>query len=101
MVHTVLSLRYVNRATDAVLKTARCNHILNALPNGALQRILIGTTLKDLPRGRRLYREDGPVEALYFPLRGVVSILTRASESSETVMATVGNEGAVGISVAM
>jgi CRP-like cAMP-binding protein len=91
----------VNRATDAVLERARSNHILNALPDGALHRVLAGATLKDLPRGRRLYREDGPVEALYFPVDGVVSILTRAAESGETVMATVGNEGAVGISVAM
>jgi len=91
----------VNRATDAVLERARSNQILNALPDGALQRILAGTTLQDLPRGRRLYREDGPVEALYFPLHGVVSILTRANDSGETVMATVGNEGAVGISAAM
>jgi len=98
----VLRLRYVNRAADAVLERARCNHILNALPDAALHRILAGTTLKDLPRGRRLYREDGPVEALYFPLHGVVSILTRAAnESGEAVMATVGKEGAVGISVAM
>ena len=101
MAHMLLSLRYVNRATDAVLERARSNQILNALPDGALHRILAGTTLKDLPRGRRLYREDGPVEALYFPIHGVVSILTRANESGETVMATVGNEGAVGISVAM
>ena len=101
MVHMVLCLHYVNHATDAVLERARRNHILNALPDEALDRILAGTTLKDLPRGRRLYREDGPVEALYFPVRGVVSILTRVSESGETVMATVGNEGAVGISVAM
>jgi len=101
MVHMVLCLCYVNRATDAILGTARCNHILNALPDGALHRILADTTLKDLPRGRRLYRENGPVEALYFPVHGVVSILTRATGSGETVMATVGNEGAVGISVAM
>lgn len=91
----------MNRASDGVLERARSNQILNALPDGALHRILAGTTLKDLPRGRRLYREDGPVEALYFPLHGVVSILTRADESGETVMATVGNEGAVGISAAM
>jgi CRP-like cAMP-binding protein len=101
MVHVVLLLHYVNRATNAVLERARLNHILNALPDGTLRRILSGTTLKDLPRGRRLYREDGPVEALYFPIHGVVSILTRATESRDTVMATVGNEGAVGISVAM
>src|SRR5258705_5797609 len=101
MVHMVLGLRYVNRAKNAVIERARCNHILNALPDGALHRILAGTTLRDLPRGRRLYREDGPVEAVYFPVHGVVSILTRANESGETVMATVGNEGAVGISVAM
>src|SRR5258708_38608824 len=91
----------MNRAADGVLESARRNHILNALPDGALQRILAGAALKDLPRGRRLYREDGPVEALYFPIHGVVSILTRAHASRETLVATVGNEGAVGISVAM
>jgi CRP-like cAMP-binding protein len=84
-----------------VLKVARSNHILNALPDGALHRVLAGTTLKDLPRGRRLYREDGPIEVLYFPVDGVVSILTRSNENGETVLATIGNEGVVGISVAM
>jgi len=96
MARIVFSKRYVN-----LFETARTNHILKALPDDTLHRILAGTTLKDLPRGRRLYREDGPVEALYFPIAGVVSIQTRATESTETVMATVGNEGAVGISLAM
>lgn len=91
----------MNRATDAVLETARYNHILNALPDGVLHRILAVATLTDLPRGRRLYREDGPVEALYFPVDAVVSILTRAHAGAETVMATVGKEGAVGINVVM
>jgi CRP-like cAMP-binding protein len=100
MVHLVPHLGYVNRA-NAVFEKARHNQILNALSDGALHRVLAGTTLKDLPRGRRLYREDGPVEALYFPVDGIVSILTHANGTGEALMATVGNEGVVGISAAM
>jgi CRP-like cAMP-binding protein len=97
----VLPIRYVTRSADTLIETARYNRILNALPDEALHRVLTGATLRDLPRGRRLYREDGPVEAVYFPVHGVVSILTGATESGESLMATVGNDGAVGISVAM
>src|SRR5258705_10644905 len=101
MVHMVLGLRYVNRAKNAVIERARCNHILNALPDEALHRNLAGTTLRDLPRGRRLYREDGPVEAVYCPVHGGVSILNSANESGGTGMVTACDDGAARITVAM
>lgn len=61
--------------------------------------MLRNSTLMELSRGRRLYRPGGPIQAVYFPVLGVVSIVVGAGEGAEVEMATVGNEGMVGVAV--
>jgi CRP-like cAMP-binding protein len=81
-------------------EAARGNRILSAFPDGDLGDILDGSTLANLQYGRRVYRQDGPVDSVYFPIQGVVSILV-GSHDEEVEMATVGNEGMVGITAAL
>jgi CRP-like cAMP-binding protein len=47
-----------------------------------------------------LYEAGGSIDSVYFPLQSVVSILTRAQGTSGVEVATIGNEGLVGISLA-
>jgi CRP-like cAMP-binding protein len=91
----------VKRADDALLELAQCNRILNALPEAALKTVLAETTVADLKHGHHLYREDGTIQTLYFPVHAVVAILERPDQKDQAVMATIGNEGAVGISITM
>ena len=50
------------------------------------------------PAGTELYREGSPINDMYFPTRGVVSILVRLRDGAMVDVQTVGNEGMVGIS---
>jgi CRP-like cAMP-binding protein len=73
--------------------------LLNALPDRDLHLLLSGATVINLHHGLRLYREGGPVDWLYFPTHGVVSILAGTSDKGDIEAATVGREGAAGIDV--
>jgi CRP-like cAMP-binding protein len=86
---------------DALVRAARCNRVLNALPDRALHTILSTATLAKLEFGRILYRHDKSLPAVYFPVSGIVSILVGDSEDSDVELATVGNEGVVGITAAL
>ncbi|MFN7993738.1 MAG: Crp/Fnr family transcriptional regulator [Bryobacteraceae bacterium] len=82
--------------SDLLVVAAR-NHILKQLPSSVSSMILEESVLTELQYGRRLFREDGPVETLYFPLSAVVSIVAEISGGGSIEMATVGNEGIAGI----
>ena len=45
-----------------------------------------------------LYRQDEPVDAVYFPLTCMVSLLVSSNGEARMEMATVGREGVVGAS---
>jgi CRP-like cAMP-binding protein len=84
-----------------VLEAARQNRLLNALPAKDLEAVVGGATLTQLLHGRKLYREGGPVDSVYFPTHGVVSILTVAAERGGVEMASVGNEGVAGVDIVL
>jgi CRP-like cAMP-binding protein len=48
--------------------------------------------------GREIYHPDGPMPAVYFPTRGVVSLIVRLASGGSAEVATVGPEGMVGLS---
>ena len=50
-----------------------------------------------LERGKVLYDTDEPITRVYFPQEGVVSLVSVAEDGATAEMATVGNEGVVGI----
>jgi CRP-like cAMP-binding protein len=86
---------------DALLNAARHNRILSALPDRALNAILSMASVHKLEFGRILYRQNKSMSAVYFPITGVVSILVGDSEGTDVELATVGNEGLVGITAAL
>jgi CRP-like cAMP-binding protein len=78
-------------------KAARHNRVLDGLPDTSLRTLLAHAGLIDVGHDRVLYRQDRTIPALYFPTRGTVSLLVGAPEGAAVEVATVGNEGVVGI----
>lgn len=84
--------------------------VQKALEEGKRNRLLAGCSDEDyrllvsdsivtsLPLYKELYRAGEPMDAVYFPLNCVVSVLVGGGVGEPRVeMATIGNEGAVGV----
>jgi CRP-like cAMP-binding protein len=79
--------------------TARRNAVLGGLDEPGLAALLPDLQEVPLDLGQVLHEPAEPITTVYFPLRGVVSVLTDLGEDEVVEAATVGSEGMVGISV--
>jgi CRP-like cAMP-binding protein len=77
--------------------TARRNGILGALDSEQLSELLAELEEVPLRLGDVLHQPDRAVDAVYFPLVGVVSIVAELDRDQTVEAATVGHEGMVGI----
>jgi CRP-like cAMP-binding protein len=77
----------------------RFNLLINALPSAERRRLLSALQLVFLRVRQPLYEAQQPIEFVYFPLSGVHSIVRRLTEGGAVEVATVGNEGMIGIPV--
>src|SRR5665811_1217541 len=60
----------------------------------------VGTSAsRHMPVGERLFNADQPITEVHFPLTGVMSMVTAMEDGSNVEVATVGNEGMVGMPV--
>ncbi|MEP6768820.1 MAG: Crp/Fnr family transcriptional regulator [Acidobacteriota bacterium] len=73
------------------------NHLLSSLP--AAENARLGPMLERFELSQRMSLNQPGEEAshVYFPLTGVVSLVTRLSDGSGVEAATIGNEGMVGL----
>ncbi|MET0273447.1 MAG: Crp/Fnr family transcriptional regulator [Phenylobacterium sp.] len=55
----------------------------------------------DLERGRLLYDPGDPIETVYFPSDGVISLMTLMENGAAIESATIGREGALGLMAAV
>jgi CRP-like cAMP-binding protein len=79
------------------MQKAPQNHLLGLLPDSELDELLpllepIALTFRDL-----VYGLNAPIEHAYFPESGVVSLVGVTKEGNAVEVATVGNEGMIGI----
>ena len=74
------------------------NRILASLPPSSYRRLLSRMEVVPFPRRQSLQEPDKPVSHVYFPRNGVASIVTRMAEGGIIEVATIGNEGFVGLS---
>lgn len=81
--------------------TALQNSLLDALP--AEDQALISPQLVqiDLERGRLLYDPGDPIDQVYFPHDGVISLMTLMENGAAIESATIGPEGAMGLMAAV
>lgn len=78
---------------------AHGNRILDRLPQEEYQRLMTPAEVLTLPPGREIFRQDGPLEYVYFPLQSVFSVVVLMEEGKALEAASVGNEGLVGLPV--
>src|ERR1700742_5218924 len=77
------------------------NKLLAALPREDYARIEPSLTLAPLAQRQILQRAGQPVEAVYFPADGLCSIILTMADGRTAEVATVGNEGMVGVTAAL
>jgi CRP-like cAMP-binding protein len=77
------------------------NGILTSLPREEYQRILPSLKSVHLPQGKVLSEAGDTIEAAFFPLNGMVSLLSTTEEGSMIEVGMIGNEGLAGISAVL
>ena len=80
-------------------RTARRNAVLDGLDETALSALLPDLGATPLVSGAVLHEPGQPIQHVYFPLVGVVSVVADLGADQVVETATVGREGVVGISV--
>ena len=74
------------------------NQLLAALPHEEYERLQQALTLMPLRQRQVLQRAGEPIQALYFPADGLCSVVIAMEDGRTAEVATVGNEGVVGVS---
>jgi CRP-like cAMP-binding protein len=77
------------------------NHLLAALPTAEFERVAASLELVDLPLGKFLYGPGDQLQHAYFPTTAIVSLHYVTESGASAEIASVGNEGVVGISLFM
>ena len=82
--------------TDSAIR-ARPNRLLRLLPNGERERLEGGMDRIPLRPHDLLHPPGGAMRDVYFPLSGVISLMTPLEDGTAIETATIGYEGMVGI----
>jgi CRP-like cAMP-binding protein len=77
------------------------NHILDALPQAARERLFPHLELVTLPLGKALYESGDALRHIYFPTDSIVSLLYVLKDGDSAEIAVVGNDGAIGVALFM
>jgi CRP-like cAMP-binding protein len=73
------------------------NRMLAVLPEADRERLARRLSPTFLEIKRVLFEPGKPIESVYFPLNGVISLVTPLEDGAIVEVATVGNEGVVGV----
>jgi CRP-like cAMP-binding protein len=84
-------------ATERSTVDSRGNAILNALPTDIRERVMRHMTPVSLKIKTVLFEPGEVITAVHFPLSGVISLVTPLQDGNVVEVATVGNEGIVGV----
>jgi CRP-like cAMP-binding protein len=77
------------------------NRLLSALPDVDWKRIKRTLTFMEAPAGKILCETGARLDFAYFPIDSIISQLHVADDGASTEVATVGNEGMVGLTLVM
>src|SRR5687768_16696187 len=79
------------------------NRLLDRLPKSELKTLISSCKPVSVTSGEELYRPGGPgsLRHVYFPTSGMISLTIRMEDGKEVEAATIGNEGLVGLPIAL
>ncbi|HYM43898.1 MAG TPA: Crp/Fnr family transcriptional regulator [Steroidobacteraceae bacterium] len=77
------------------------NLILAALPSAIYQRLAPRLEFVEMDLGYSLYESGSPLQHVYFPVEGIVSLLYVTQGGNSAELAVVGREGMIGVSLFM
>jgi len=77
------------------------NSLLDALPASDYALVAPHLVPVELERGRLLYDPGDPIDQIYFPHDGVISLMTLMENGAAIESATIGPEGALGLMAAV
>ena len=77
------------------------NRLLAALPREMLDRMGRDLRQISLAQGQAIYEPGAPIDEIYFPQSGMISLLVVAKDGGAIETATIGREGAVGLHAAL
>jgi CRP-like cAMP-binding protein len=83
----------------ALDKHSSKNRLVAALPPAEYRRLLPKLETGSLSLKQRIYESLKTIDHVYFPLNGIISIVAFMSDGTGIEVATVGNEGMVGLPV--
>lgn len=89
------------RFLSGAIEAANINHLINSLPIKERQRIVGTCEDFQLVLGTVLSEADEPFHHVYFPLSGLISMVTTTDGHEPLGLAMIGNEGALGSTVAL
>ena len=90
--------RHLNPRTQQ-LPRPPVNRLLAALPKAVYKRMLPQMERVLLENKQLAYDVDKPIKFVYFPLTGVFSLVTFMEDGDGVEVATIGNEGMIGLPV--
>ena len=76
----------------------RKNRLLASLEAADYDALMQRAKVAPLKFRRRLFRQDTPINAVYFPMTCMISLLVSSNNKPQMEMATVGREGVLGAS---
>lgn len=77
------------------------NRLLAALPEAARSRLHCGLRRAPVPRRQSLHEPGQPIQHVHFPLTAVISLVTVLRNGCTIEIASIGNEGMVGVHAAL
>lgn len=77
------------------------NRLIEALPDEERNRLLERCESVELPFGAILCEPDAPYASVYFPVAGFISLVMRVGSHRPLEMAMIGNEGMLGVTLAL
>ena len=86
---------------DSATPVPSDNHILEALPDALMQRLLPQLKCVQMELGKVLYESGDTLRFVYFPTDCIVSLLYVLQDGASAEISVVGNEGLIGIALFM
>ncbi len=77
------------------------NRLLDCVPVEELDRLRPVWEVVSLGQAEELYRQDGPLSHVYFPLSGIYATVVSLEDGRVVEASTVGNEGIIGIAAVL